>query len=411
VSESGRTGAARLLRGLEPRRALTFREHLDAYGPLEPRGRELLDVIEKSGLTGRGGAAFPTATKVRAVAGQRRRPVIVVNGVEAEPTSAKDRLLLRRLPHLVLDGALSLARMLGAHEIVVVYSASALREADALRSALRERPRTGRLTIRVASVPDGFVSGQETAIVRHLNGGPARPTTTPPRPFESGVGKRPTLVQNVETVAQVALIDRFGADWFRELGTQQEPGSRLFTITGAIGRPGVYEAELGTRLADLVAGAGGLTNSPRAFLIGGYAGSWVDASAAASLTLEEAALAPLGGTLGVGAVAVLPTHACGICESARVVRYLASESAGQCGPCVYGLAALADQLERHGPDATLLRRWAGEVAGRGACRHPDGAGRFVVSALESFGAELARHDPRRCRAGARAILPVPERIR
>jgi NADH:ubiquinone oxidoreductase subunit F (NADH-binding) len=410
VTES-HTAAARLLRGLDPRGALTLGEHQDVYGPLQPRGRDLLDVLEESGLTGCGGAAFPTATKVRAVAAQRRRPVIVVDGAEGEPASDKDRVLLRLLPHLVLDGALSLARSLGAHEVAVVYSASARREADALRSALAERPRDGRIAIRLASVPDGFVSGQETAIVQHLNGGPARPTTTPPLPFESGVGKRPTLVQNAETVAHVALIDRFGARWFRELGTEAEPGSRLFTVTGAVGRPGVYEAERGARLTDLVAGAGGVTNPPRAFLIGGFAGAWVDAHAATSLTLEEAAVRRVGGTLGVGAVTVLPEHACGICESARVLHYLAGESAGQCGPCVNGLAAIAERFGRPGADQAQLRRWAGQVSGRGACRHPDGAARFLMSALEIFGSELARHDPRRCPAGSRATLPVPERPR
>lgn len=412
TAERSRTGAARVLRGLHPRRPLTLGEHLEAYGPLKPRGRSLLEVLEESGLTGRGGATFPTAVKVRAVAAQRRRPVVVVNAAEGEPTSAKDRLLVRRLPHLVLDGALSLATALEAREVVIVLSASALREADALRSALAERPRPGRIAFRLASVPDGFVSGQETAIVRHLNGGPARPTTTPPRPFESGVGKQPTLVQNVETVAHVGLLDRFGAHWFRELGTAAEPGSRLFTVTGAIASPGVYEAELGTRLPDLVAAAGGVTSQPRAFLIGGYSGAWIDASDAAALTLEEAALSPLGATLGVGAVTVLPAHACGICESARVARYLAGESAGQCGPCVHGLAAIAERLEQAGrrradDDAALLRRWAAQVSGRGACRHPDGAARFVSSALEVFGPELARHDPRRCNGRSRALLPIP----
>jgi NADH:ubiquinone oxidoreductase subunit F (NADH-binding) len=405
------TGAARLLRGLQPQ-ALGLEGHLRAYGRFAPQGKSLLEALEASGLTGRGGAAFPTAAKVRAVTGQRGRPVVVVNAAEGEPTSGKDRLLVRRLPHLVLDGAVSLAVALGAVEIVVALSASSTREADAVRSALGERPRAGRIAFRLASVPVGFVTGQETAVVQHLNGRPARPTVTPPLPFESGVGRRPTLVQNAETVAQVALIDRFGSEWFRELGTAAEPGSRLFTVTGAVGRPGVREAELGTRLADLIAAAGGVTSRPRAFLIGGYAGAWIDARAAAPLTLEEAALRREGGTLGVGTVTVLPEHACGVCESARVLRYLTRESAGQCGPCVHGLAAMAQRLEQAGrrtaaDDSALLRRWAAQVTGRGACRHPDGAARFVLSTLDVFGPELARHDRRRCTNAARAVLPVP----
>ena len=414
VAGAPRAGAARLLRGLRPRRPLTLREHLDAYGPLEPRGRSLVEELEASGLAGCGGAGFPAGAKVRAVAAQRRRPVVVLNGAEGEPASEKDRLLLRRLPHLVLDGAVSLAHAVGAREAVVVHSASALREAAALQAALAERGGRDRVAISVVPAPDGYVTGQETAIIQYLNGGPPRPTTVPPRPFESGVRKRPTLVQNVETAAQAALVDRYGHAWFRRLGTPAEPGSRLFTITGAVAAPGVYEAEIGAPLRDLVAAAGGVTAAPKAFLVGGYAGAWIEAKAAASLTLEEAALHALGGTLGVGAVTVLPESACGICESARVVRYLSGSSAGQCGPCVHGLAAIAGRLEqlgrrRTGADEALLRRWTGDVAGRGACRNPDGAARFVASALGVFARDLARHDPGRCRGAAQRILPIPER--
>jgi NADH:ubiquinone oxidoreductase subunit F (NADH-binding) len=409
-----RTGGARILCGLHPERALTFDEHLRAYGALKPHGRGLLDTLEASGLNGRGGAAFSVRVKVRAVALRRRRPVVVVNGVEAEPTSGKDKLLLRRLPHLVLDGAVTLASALDAHEVIIVVSRSSSREADALRAALTERPRIGQVRLRLASVPDGFVSGQETAVIQYLNGGPAQPTTTPPRPYESGVGKRPTLVQNVETVAQIALLDRFGAEWFRELGTDDEPGSRLFTISGAVDRPGVYEAEVGSRLTDLVAAAGGALNPPRAFLIGGYAGAWIDAGPARSLMLDEASLDEHGGTLGVGAVVVLPEYVCGICESARVARYLSDQSSGQCGPCVYGLSAIAERLEQTGrrriaDDQALLRGWAGQVTGRGACRHPDGAARFVLSALRVFEPELNRHHADRCTRGRHLFLPLPER--
>jgi NADH:ubiquinone oxidoreductase subunit F (NADH-binding) len=311
----------------------------------------------------------------------------------------------------VLDGALALASALGAREVVVAIARSSVHEAQALGSALRERPR-GDADIRLAAIPDGFVSGQESAVIHYLNGGAALPTATPPLPFESGVGKRPTLVQNAETVAHVALIGRFGGDWFRELGTPDEPGSRLFTVGGTVARPGVYEAELGTRLVDLVAAAGGILNPPRAFLIGGYAGAWIDARIATRLTLDEAALVEEGGTLGVGSIVALPEHACGICETALVARYLAAESAGQCGPCVHGLAAIAGRLEQagrrtRGDDVALLNRWTGDVAGRGACRHPDGAARFVRSALQVFEPELARHDPRRCGGRAHRFLPVP----
>ena len=405
----------RLLAGLTPGRPMPLDEHLARYGRLDlPRG-ELLPELAASGLAGRGGAGFPVARKLRTVAEQRGRPVVVVNGAEGEPLSGKDKALLRHLPHLVLDGAAALAGELGARRVVVVHAAGARSERAALTAALAERVQR-RLErtceIDVVALPDGLVSGQETAIVRYLNGGPALPAFTPPRPFESGVSRRPTLVQNAETVAHVALLARFGADWFREVGTEAEPGSALFTVAGAIARPGVYEAALGIELRELVARAGGLEGQPRAFLVGGYAGAWFDAREAARLTLDQASLGEAGGILGVGAVVVLPQAACGVCETAAVAAYLAGQSAGQCGPCLHGLAAIASGLAQPGSgepaaEGARLTRWLGQVAGRGACHHPDGTARFVASALRVFADEGRGHDPRRCAGRGRRFLPVP----
>jgi NADH:ubiquinone oxidoreductase subunit F (NADH-binding) len=386
----------RLLAGLRRGRALTLDEHVAAYGRPGPAG-DLVAEIESARLAGRGGAAFPTAAKLHAVAHRRGRPVVVVNGAEGEPLSGKDKLLLRALPHLVADGAVALAAALGATDVVIAHSAAARREQEALDFAVAERASSGlhpRVSIRRVAVPDTYVAGQETALVSFLNGGPALPAFTPPRPFERGVGGRPTLVQNVETVAQAALVARYGAAWFARAETA------LFTVSGAVGRPGVYEARIGTPLARLVTDAGGLSRAPRAVLVGGYAGAWIDAREARALTLDEEALRRAGGTLGVGAVAVLPEGVCGICETARIVRYLSDESAGQCGPCVHGLAAIAGRLERPGPGEALLHRWAAEVTSRGACQHPDGAARLVRSALTAFRCELEGHDPARCKGAA-----------
>ena len=396
--------ATRLLAGLDPRRPLGLQAHLARYGRPVLAG-DLLKELEASGVRGRGGAGFPVADKVRAVGSRRGRPVIVINAAEGEPLSHKDKLLIGRLPHLVIDGAVALAAAIGAHEVLIAHAESARRGADALTVALEERRRLhDRISVAAVAVPDGYVTGQETALINFLNGGPALPTFTPPRPFESGIGGRPTLVQNAETVAHVAMIARHGAGWYRRVGTAAEPGTALFTLSGAIARPGVYEAALGAPVKALVASAGGLVQPPRAVLVGGYAGTWIDARAASGLTLDDACLASYGATLGVRTVTVLPEGACGVCETARITRYLARESAGQCGPCVHGLAALAGGLERH-PDRSRLARHADEVRGRGACRHPDGAARLVASALTVFARELATHDSRSCRAGSRARDP------
>jgi NADH:ubiquinone oxidoreductase subunit F (NADH-binding) len=382
--------------------------HLAFHGPL-PSARGMIDLVAESGLRGRGGGGFPTGTKLAAVAAARRRPVVVANGVEGEPVSFKDKLLLRRAPHLVLDGAALSAAALGARDVFVALDSAAGEELGAVGNALDERRDRG-LRWHLALVPSGFVSGEETALVAALEGREAKPAFTPPRPFERGLRGAPTLVQNVETLAHVALIARHGPEWFHALGTPNEPGSALFTVSGAVGRPGVYEAALGTPLRALVAQAGGVRGEPGAFLIGGFFGSWLEAFAAQGVSLLDSELGPMGASLGAGAVVVLPAAACGLDQAARVARYLAEESAGQCGPCVHGLAALAGALETvaagHADSRPAALRWLGQIRGRGACRHPDGAVRFVESSLEVFAAEADLHLRGRCSGRRGEFLPT-----
>ena len=380
----------RLLAGLDADRGvLGVREHERVYGPM-PRvgGSELIDAVQRSGLRGRGGADFPTARKLRAVAARRRVSAVVVNGSETEPASGKDRLLLAQLPHLVLDGAVLAARAVGAREVIVKLGDPDV--GAAVEAAVRERPRD-RVRVRVVVAEGGYVAGEETAVVQSLNGGAAVPTFTPPRVFERGYLGRPTLVQNPETLAQIALIARHGPDWFRSLGTADDPGTVLVTVSGAIASPGVIEVEFGSSVGSLVAAAGGAVEPLRALLIGGYFGTWVSADRAMALRLARADLQSVGASLGAGVVVVLGESSDGLRESARVVDYLARQSAGQCGPCVHGLRAIADSVgalaagTAASGERERVLRWAGDIRGRGACHHPDGAIRFVLSALREFG--------------------------
>jgi NADH:ubiquinone oxidoreductase subunit F (NADH-binding) len=404
--------------------AVPLSEHLRRFGELPRRPRrgattELIELLEASGLQGRGGAAFPTGRKLRAVAEAGRRPFVLANGVEAEPVSGKDQVLLGYVPHLVLDGVAAAAAAVGAREATIAVGAGAGGAFAAVRVAIaeRERRRLDRVSFQLVSVPDRFVAGEETALVNWLNGGPVTPTFTPPRPFERGVRGAPTLVQNVETLAQLALLARFGPDWFRALGTREEPGSALVTLGGAVRQPGIYEIPLGLPLRELLAQAGGPSAPIVAFLIGGYFGAWVAAAEAHSLTLLDSDLRTVGASLGARAIFALPESACGIVETARVTRYLADESAGQCGPCVRGLDAIATALEqlawgkagKRSSDARL-ERWVEQVKGRGACRHPDGAARLVESALRVFAGERERHARGSCSGADRPLLPTkPQR--
>jgi NADH:ubiquinone oxidoreductase subunit F (NADH-binding) len=232
----------------------------------------------------------------------------------------------------------------------------------------------------------------------------------PPRITERGLAGAPTLVQNVETLAHLALIARKGPRWFRGVGTEEEPGSMLATLRRYDGQPKITEVPLGIPLRNLIPdlAAGG------AVLIGGYHGTWLPASETRHLTLDNRSLAAAQARVGTGIVIAFPPGRCGLAETARVVRYLALESAGQCGPCLNALpriaAALAEIAAGRPRRGTLenVERWAGLAAGRGACHHPDGTTRFVSSALRTFAAEVAVHERGRCSAtSSDPFLPVP----
>lgn len=411
-SSPGPRALPRLLAGLDPAgEVMTLAKHERIHGSLpHPAARELINAVERSGLRGRGGADFPTAVKLRSVAARGRASALVVNGSETEPGSAKDRLLLSRLPHLVLDGAVLAAEAIGAREVFVKVGESAPGTLAALQSAVSVRS-CDSVAIRLAVAPEGYVAGEETAVINHLNGGASTPTFVPPRPYERGYRGRPTLVQNPETLAQIALVARHGEHWYRELGTNADPGSALVTIIGAVAAPGVYELAFGTQLTDLLAAAGGSTEPLQALLVGGYFGTWVHAASALRLRLSREDLRSVGCSLGAGVLIALGESSCGLHESARVIGYLADESSGQCGPCLFGLRAIADAFgaiadgvaQAHERERVL--RWSAEVRGRGACNHPDGAVRFVHSALDVFEAQVESHRHRRC-AARPAGLPL-----
>jgi NADH:ubiquinone oxidoreductase subunit F (NADH-binding) len=351
----------------------------------------MLHEIERSGLLGRGGAAFPTGQKLRAVMAGSRRPVVIGNGTEGEPASMKDRVLLARAPHLVLDGASVAADIVMAGEVVMVVHREVRTAVDV---AIEERRQRGidRIPVRVVTASDRFVAGEASAVVNWVERGRAVPIDKPPRMSERGLGRRPTLVQNVETLAHLALICRSGSEWYREIGTPEEPGSMLVTLTGSVERAGVHEVVIGSAVKNILALADGHSEELQALLIGGYFGTWIPSDSAMTLPFSSQGL---GIGLGAGLIVAFPASACGLVETARLARYLATQSAGQCGPCKFGLPAIAHELEMLAEGRPVrmndLRRWLIEVDGRGACSHPDGAARQIRSALDIFHVEVDRH--------------------
>jgi NADH:ubiquinone oxidoreductase subunit F (NADH-binding) len=418
----------RLLAGVSYYQAAGLPDHESMYGPLPlPSGRpgrnsrqrpeRLIDLVDRSGLTGRGGAGFPTGRKMRSVVAAPGRAVVVANGAEGEPASCKDRLLLTRVPHLVLDGIALAAYAVKADEAFLVVHGQ---EADLLASleeaiAERESVGTDPVPIRLVGIPGRYVSSEQSSIVQFINGGPGKPTFSPPRPNERGVKGRPTLVNNVETLAHLALIARYGDGWFRSVGLPSAPGSTLVTVGGAVARPGVYEIEMGTPIGQVVMLAGGPAERLHALLVGGYFGAWLPAEVAWQVPMTHAGLKSVGGAMGAGMVIALPVTSCALAETARVVSYLAEETAEQCGPCMFGLPALADaviDLAWQGGRGRAIDQIATLIPlieRRGACRHPDGATQLVRSALTAFAADARWHDQQGPCYGVRRapLLPIP----
>lgn len=357
--------------------------------PTDLHAGGLIALLEEAGLTGRGGAGFPTATKLRAVAG--RSPVVVGNAMEGEPASHKDATLVTRNPSLVLDGLVLLGRALEAHSVVLAVGHT-VDDAPARTAA------TGR-GVEVRRLSGGFVAGQESALVRQLGGGPAVPADPLVPVRERGLRGRPTLVVNAETAAQIALLVRHGVDWFRGAGTPTDPGTFLATVSGSspttVSHPGVIEVDRGTPLRQVLARAG--ATSARGVLVGGHHGVWVRDL---DTRLDRDSLAPAG--TGAGVLIVLDHTDCPIEASARILEHLAASSARQCGPCLNGLprlAALVRRLTHAGADpatAAEVARVGDLITGRGACAHPDASARMAGSMLTVFADHVAAHLEGRC---------------
>jgi NADH:ubiquinone oxidoreductase subunit F (NADH-binding) len=411
-------GFPRLL-AASPDAIVELAQHVDQWGqlPLGRAGTTLLEELDLSGLRGHGGAWFPVGTKWRSVGQGRGRPVVVANGAEGEPASRKDAYLLTHFPHLVLDGASLAAATLGASRVVIYVPR---RLGASVSEAVRDRHEHGidPVTIEVITAPDAFLSGQESAVVRALNDGPALPAFIGLQSIRTrGVRGKPTLVQNVETLAHVAMIGRFGGTWFRSVGTPDSPGTALLTVTGRWAEPMVVEAPLGASFADVLQLTAADSDNFRGALLGGYGGGWVSIPDLLASPLTEEAARALHSSLGAGVVALLPPGVCPLAETARVIRYMEQQGAGQCGPCVNGLADLAVRVEALAYNPSTLRgqfqsilELCNLVDGRGACRHPDGVTRFIRSALAIFRHDMDHHlrnGP--CReVNGPALLPCPD---
>lgn len=402
--------------------------HTQHYGampvvPLAADGRPgaLVDELHTAGLRGRGGGWFPTSRKMHAVvessAARRalssgRKTVVIANAMEGEPASSKDAVLLSHSPHLVLDGIQAAARTIGAtNAYIAVHRGSPL--IGILDAAIAERSGTDSVPVELITPPARYVASEESALAHWAGDGIATPVYGD-RPFQRGMNGRPTLVQNAETLAHIALIARHGGAWFASVGDPAAPGTTLVSVGGAVSMPGVIEVATGTPVRSILQRCGGESATLQGFLTGGYGGAWVKAAELLDTPWAPDSVANAGGVIGAGILWALDEHHCGIRELASVSQWMAGESAGQCGPCRFGLPSVAEDLAllltAKANDDTLheLNARLPLIQGRGGCKHPDGTARFISTGLHTFHEELAHHLHGRCTARTTEhALPIP----
>ncbi len=326
----------------------------------------MLERLSASGLRGRGGGWFPAARKWHAVRVEGGTPVVIANGAEGEPGSFKDRFVMLRQPAEIVEGLKVAAQAVGACEAVVFLKRSFEAPAAAIRAALAGASLDG-LRVRVCHGDDGYITGEETALLESLEGRRPWPRPKPPLPAAVGLEGRPTLVQNVETLARVARAVADPDAYRRDETT-------LVTLWGDVKKPGVYEARLGAPVRDVIEQAGGASEPVGLVFPAGPADPPL-LGAQLDVPLDPDALRAAGTGLGTGAILVVGASACPLASAASVARFYERESCGQCPPCTVGTASLArilGVLESGGSrarDLSDLQDVAGFMSGHGYCAH------------------------------------------
>jgi NADH-quinone oxidoreductase subunit F len=325
---------------------------------LSSPAEDIIAVVREAGLTGRGGAGFPAAAKWKAARQHPGPRYLVVNGAEGEPGSYKDRHLMARAPHQVLEGTLIAARATDASEIIVYinneFAAAHRALADAI-GALRATDLAGALVpIKLMLESHVYIAGEETALLAVLMGRPAWPWPKPPYPTERGYADQPTVVNNVETLAHVPVIIRRGSDWYRE----HQP--TLFSVSGDVSRPGVFELPLGIPVREVIKQAGGplAGDQVEAVLPGGYSLPWLRADQL-DVTFSADALKAAGTWLGASVIVVGARQGLGL-AAARISAFFARETCQTCPICTTGTARLA-QLLRPGASRALAQAESEEI--------------------------------------------------
>jgi len=407
----------------------SYRAH-GGYSALERAIRHLspeavIAEIESADLRGRGGAGFPTARKWQATrAAESDRKIVVANLMGADPTSLGDRALAEGNPHLIVEGLLVAAFAVGASEAIIAVRREWQLAVERLRQAVEQTAAahlSGYLvlgtdvTIQI-SVEEGsgaYVAGEETALLAALGGDRGMPVIRPPHPATRGLWGVPTLVQNAETLAHVAWILAHSPDAFASMGREGNRGTKLVTMLGKVGQPGVVEVALGTPLGELVPLAGGATGTVKALFVGGPGAGAVGA-AELDTPYDYDSLAGVGAHIGSGTVLVTDADTCMVDTARFFLDFSAREACGKAVPCRIGTRRLVEALDRilaatpRPDDFNLLRDLSRKMADTALCRLEALAPRPMLTTLERFPEEYRAHAERGvCLAGACRVEAVP----
>jgi len=387
------------------------------YGALkqavtEMQPSEVIEGISASGLAGRGGAGFPTGRKWSFIPTNAAPTYLVVNGDESEPGAFKDRELMERNPHQLLEGMAIAAYAIGCRQAFVYLRGEFLYIEECLNAAIAEAKARGYLgrnlfgsgfdlDIVVHRGAGAYICGEETALLDSLEGYRGFPRLRPPFPAVKGLYGQPTAINNVETISNVPHIVRHGAAWFRSYGTERSPGTKICSISGPVHRPGNYEMEMGTPFRVLLEKkAGGMRagKSLKAYIPGGASAPMLPANERSlDVPMSYEGYAAVGSILGSASFIVIPNDACIIGTQLRISEFFAHESCGKCIPCREGTPWLAKTIRRieegngREEDLPLLLDICDNILGRSFCPLGDFATSNIVATIKHFYDEYEDH--------------------
>ncbi len=382
---------------------------------------EVVEMVKQSGLRGRGGAGFPTGLKWSFI--RRDMPgdkYIVCNSDEGEPGTFKDRDILRYNPHALIEGMIIAGYVINATAGYNYIRGEFWEPYERFEAALEEARKAGYLGSNILESgfdydihshlgAGAYICGEETALLESIEGKKGQPRFKPPFPAQFGLFGRPTIINNTESLASIPDILRQGPDWFRELGVENSGGSKLFSVSGNVNKPGNFEVPLGTPFSELLEMAGGVTEGRRlkAVIPGGSSSPVIPGEQMMDLTMDYDAIQNAGSMLGSGAVIVIDDSNCMVRILDRMSYFYHEESCGQCTPCREGTGWLYRVVHRietgqgRQEDLDLLEDVAGRIAGRTICALGDAAAMPVQGMLKHYRDEFQYHiDHKKCLVGA-----------